>query len=82
MKQLIERFKHHAFMAICIAACVIPLVAILLVGRSSAATWLWLLPCLAMHLIMMKMMGGKSCHGHEKKPDEKTRSSSTSSLEA
>lgn len=77
MKPLLGRLKGKAFMAVCIAACVLPLVAIIALGRTTATSWLLILPCLAMHLIMMKMMPGHSCHtpSHQEKEAKKASSS-------
>lgn len=63
-------FLHGLLMMAC---CIVPMVAIVLFLpqiRNSVAglnsSWLFILICPLMHIIMMKfMMGGKSCHGEE-----------------
>lgn len=82
MRSLLDRLKHHSMMVLCIAACAIPLVAILFVGWSSSTSWLLLLPCMVMHLVMMKMMGNKACHGHEKDTKSISNPKPSTTLEA
>ena len=82
MRSLLDRLKHKSMMILCVAAFAIPLVTILLVGWSSTTSWLLLLPCMATHLLMMKMMGNKACHGHEQEPDSMSRPKRSTTLEA
>ena len=60
-------------LVLCIAACAVPFVAIMIFRGQASLSWLGLLACVGMHLVMMKMMPGhKSCHGNTKDSDEST----------
>ena len=59
-------------MILCIAACAIPFAAFMIISGQTGLSWLGLLACVGMHLVMMNMMhGDKSCHGAEKSQKEK-----------
>jgi hypothetical protein len=70
MKNFISNISGKTVMLLCIAACALPFIIIMEIGGQANLTWLALLACVDMHLVMMKMMPGhKSCHG-DKKEDE------------
>lgn len=73
MKAILSKFSSKAIMLACIAACALPFIAIMLIGGQASLSWLGLLACVGMHLVMMKMMPGhKSCHGNENKKGDTT----------
>ncbi len=70
MNKLVQFFSGKMMMAICIAACALPFVFIMIVGGKANLSWLGLIACVGIHLVMMKMMPGhKSCHESEKKAE-------------
>jgi hypothetical protein len=87
MKNILSKISGKSIMWFCIAACALPFVFIMIIGGQAGLSWLGLLACVGMHLVMMKMMPGhKSCHGEEassnsRKPEEKLALPSKSSTE-
>ncbi|AJQ97458.1 hypothetical protein [Gynuella sunshinyii] len=64
MNSLFAWFKGKTMMALCIAACVVPFLALMLFGGGDKLYLFGLLACVGMHLMMMKMMPGHTaCHG-------------------
>jgi hypothetical protein len=71
MKSLLGKISGKSMMVLCIAACALPFVLILAFGGQASLSWIGLLACVGMHIVMMKMMPGhKSCHGHDEKASE------------
>lgn len=69
MKQFFSKLNHKSVMMLCIAACVLPFAIFAFSSSQIRLSWIGLLLCLGVHLVMMKMLG-HSCHSHdEKKPD-------------
>ena len=64
MKSLFTWFKGKTMMALCIVACVVPFLALMLFGGGDKWYLFGLLACVGMHLMMTKMMSGHAaCHG-------------------
>lgn len=59
-------FSGKGMMVMCIAACAIPIILLLIFSGNASISWLALLACVGMHLVMMKMMPGHSCHKETK----------------
>ena len=83
MKNFISNISSKTIMLLCIAACALPFIIIMIIGGQANLSWLALLVCVGMHLVMMKMMPGhKSCHGDKKEGDVKNLERIDSSSDA
>lgn len=71
MSNLFSRFSGKAMMVLCIAACAIPFMVILALGGQANLSWLGLLACVGMHVLMFKLMPGHSCHGDKEEKELK-----------
>ena len=57
---------------LCIVACAIPIMLLLIFSGNANLSWLGLLACVGMHLVMMKMMPGHSCHKKTEPQNQET----------
>lgn len=73
MKISKQIFSGKGMMILCIAACAIPIMLLLIFSGNANISWLALLACVGMHLVMMKMMPGHSCHKETKSDHQETK---------
>ena len=69
-------------MLLCIAACATPFLIFALLNNQTSLSWLGLLLCVGVHLVMFKMMPGHNCHSSEEKTTKQASERTENKLEA
>lgn len=81
MNNFLSKLKSHKMMLLCIAACAAPFVFLLVANKQGSLSWVGLLLCVGVHLLMFKMMPNHSCHSAEQK-DTQVPEKAANKLEA
>jgi hypothetical protein len=65
MAQLLVKLKKHKMMLLCTVACAAPFAILLLLGYQLSLSWIGLVLCVGIHLLMFKMMPNHNCHSSQ-----------------